>query len=289
MSADLSKTGQQASGRMKIGIATRFAVERSRERNFFGTKEGEDWIVSALRLAKTTSIPSVNNLHIRPDYWFVLVDENVSPEIQHSIFDTFENGSFVEVELVLTNGWDDSHSALANNERAMQCELQIRLDYDDMLHESYITEILEVIPTVRTDQCLISPSVGISRELKPQRFARITKELPPFLALFRTQKFRHLSIFSFDHDKWPKSLTLEIQTRPLWMQTISGNNIVNRFGRGWKVHTMRHLYRVNLSSWTGQAIELKTAMRWVELRNLSVYFVELGAAVRGFLRSTFRG
>ena len=62
---------------MKIGIVTRLAVERNKQHPFFATTEGEKWISNALELAVLTCIPSVENLGIKPTYWFILVDSTL--------------------------------------------------------------------------------------------------------------------------------------------------------------------------------------------------------------------
>ncbi|MDB0025393.1 hypothetical protein N9D95_02515 [Flavobacteriales bacterium] len=252
---------------MRIGIATRLAVERDSQRLFFGTVEGEQWLDDALRMASLTCIPSVENLQVKPTFWFVLVDFTLRPALKKQIEQTFSRGTSVPVQLVLTNGWEDSSNALRSNPDANQCELQIRLDCDDMLHKSFLKTMAEVSLSLHEACCLISPSNGICRELEPSQFAQIHKELPPFLALYRRGKFSELSIFSFDHDKWPDKLVHELITSPLWIQTVTGNNITNRFGRGWKVQSLRHLRNLNLEPWTGVSEELLTSTSWVGLRN----------------------
>ena len=256
---------------MRIGIATRFAVERDSQRSFFATAEGEKWLDDALNMASLTSIPSVENLLVKPSHWFVLVDASLRPALKQHIVETFSRGTSVPVQLVLTHGWDDSANALRLNPDADQCELQVRLDYDDMLHKSFLKTMTEVSFSLHEGCCLISPSNGICRELEPSRFAQIHKKLPPFLALYRRGEFSELSIFSFDHDKWPNELVHELITSPLWIQTITGNNITNRFGRGWKVHSLRHLRNLNLEPWTGASAELLTTTSWVGLRNCIEY------------------
>ena len=100
---------------------------------------------------------------------------------------------------------------------------------------------------LKGEECVISPSNGMQK-LEPQRFAQIRKEMPPFLALHRKGRSVDLSVFSFDHDKWPSCMVYELRTTPIWMQTITGNNIINRFGRGWKVESVRHLKRLDLTT-----------------------------------------
>lgn len=269
---------------MITGIVTRLAVERCSERLFFETIEGENWLTDALKLSKITSIPSVENLHVKPSFWFILIDKTIRSEFEKAILETFSGGTTVPIQLILTDGWLDSSDSLLANPDAQKCDLQIRLDYDDLLHESFVDEMQRFARRLDENRCLISPSYGVSRELFPCRLAKIRKRLPPFLAIYRTERFRGLSIFTFNHDEWPEELICEFITDPLWMQVVTGKNISNRFGRGWMVTSLRHLKCINLKSWTGDSMELTNSQRFIRLRNI----LELILDLRLLLRRSFR-
>ena len=273
---------------MTIGIATRLAVERESQRSFFGTSEGEKWLDDALKVAGVTSIPSVNNLEVKPSCWFILVDSTLALHTREKIFKTFVQSASVPICLVLTDGWSHSSQALNSVEQATKCELQVRLDYDDMLHRSFLKVMIEESSSLKGDKCLISPSNGICRELYPQRFARIRKKMSPFLALHRKGISRELSIFSFDHDQWPHRFVHELQAMPLWIQTITGKNITNRFGRGWQVEQVRHLKRLNLKPWTGESLDLVTSTRFPGLRNCAELLREYVSHLRRAVRRSFK-
>ena len=269
---------------MITGIATRLAVERDRQRPFFDSLEGRQWLEDALKLAALTSIPSVNNLEVKPSYWFILVDSTLALPMREKILRTFVQATSIPIRLVLTDGWNQSSEALMSDMKAAQCELQVRLDYDDMLHKSFLKTMISASSLLNGSECVISPSNGICRELEPQRFARIRKEMPPFLTLHRKGSSVDMSVFSFDHDKWPSCYVYELRTTPLWMQTITGNNITNRFGRGWKVEKVRHLRRLDLKPWTGESLILFTSTGFVRLRNCTEFFQELALSLRGALK-----
>lgn len=259
---------------MVIGIATRLAVERDVKQSFFDTTEGRYWLDDALKMAVATSISSVNNLEVKPSFWFILVDSTLSLSTREKIFKTFIQSTAVPIRLVLTDGWNHSSQALNSDKQAAKCELQVRLDHDDMLHKSFLTTMIKESSALKGDECVISPSNGICRELSPQRFARIRKKMPPFLAIHRKGNSREMSIFSFDHDQWPHRFVHELQTEPLWIQTITGNNITNRFGRGWQVDKIRHLKRLELKQWTGESLDLFTSTSFIGLRNCAEYLRE---------------
>lgn len=273
---------------MTIGIATRLAVERDSQRSFFGTSAGEKWLDDALKVAGVTSIPSVNNLEVKPSFWFILVDSTLALPTREKIFRTFVQSTSVPIRLVLTDGWNHSSQALNSDKQAAKCELQVRLDYDDMLHRSFLKAMIEESSLLKGDECVISPSNGICKELSPQRFARIRKKMPPFLALHRKGISREMSIFSFDHDQWPHRFVHELQSMPLWIQTITGKNITNRFGRGWQVEQVRHLKRLNLKPWTGESLDLFTSTRFPGLRNCAELLRECVTHLRWAFRSSFK-
>ena|GEM_PF-5723557 len=265
---------------MVTGIATRLAVERDLQHSFFDTLEGRQWLEDALKLATSTSIPSVNNLEVKPSFWFILVDSTLALSTQENILKTFSQATSIPIRLVLTDGWDKSSEALRSDTEAAKCELQVRLDYDDMLHKSFLKTMMTASSLLKGEECVISPTNGICRELEPQRFAQIRKEMPPFLALHRKGRSVDLSVFSFDHDKWPSCMVYELRTTPMWMQTITGNNIINRFGRGWKVESVRHLKRLDLMPWTGESLHLLTSTGFVGLRNCIEFLRELFLSFR---------
>lgn len=265
---------------MITGIVTRLAVERDTEMSFFRSEEGNKWLAEALELSKATSIPSVENLNAKPSFWFILIDKTVRSEFQEVILETFSGGTTVPIQLILTDGWLDSSDSLLANPDAQKCDLQIRLDYDDLLHESFVEEMQRVAGILDENRCIISPSYGVSRKLFPCRLAKIRKRLPPFLALYRTERFRGLSIFTFNHDEWPDELVSEYITDPLWMQVVTGKNISNRFGRGWMVTSLRHLKSINLKSWTGDSKELTNSQTCTRLRNILELISDLGLLLR---------
>lgn len=272
---------------MTIGIATRLAVERDSQRSFFDTADGEKWLDDALRLASVTSIPSVNNLEVKPSFWFILVDSTLALHTREKILKTFVQSTSVPIYLVLTDGWSHSSQALNSVEQATKCELQVRLDYDDMIHRSFLKAMIEESSSLKGDECVISPSYGICRELFPQRFARIRKNMPPFLALHRKGISSEMSIFSFDHDQWPHRFVHELRSKPLWIQTITGKNITNEFGRGWQVEQVRHLKRLNLRQWTGESLVLFTSTRFPGLRNCAEFLRECVLHLRWAFRNSF--
>lgn len=272
---------------MITGIVTRLAVERDTEMSFFGTEEGKKWLADALELSKATSIPSVENLNTKPSYWFILIDAKLDTEIQLAILETFSVGTTIPIRLVLADGWGDSSDALMANSDAEMCDLQIRLDYDDMLHKFFIDQMQSVASLLEETRCLISPLNGISFDLRRHRIAQIRKKSPPFLALHRTERFRKLSILSFEHDKWPEDLVHELHTYPLWMQIITGKNISNRFGRGWLVESCRHLKSINLKFWTGDSTEVFNSASCIVLRNTYEYVFELALALKDGLKKLF--
>ena len=189
--------------------------ERESQRSFFGTSEGEKWLDDALKLAGVTSIPSVNNLEVKPSFWFILVDSTLALHTREKILKTFVQSASVPICLVLTDGWSHSSQALNSVEQATDCELQVRLDYDDMLHRSFLKVMIEESSSLKGDKCLISPSNGICRELYPQRFARMERKCLRF-GLAQKRNFSKVVHLFVDHDQWPHRFVHELQSMPLY-------------------------------------------------------------------------
>ena len=84
--------------------------------------------------------------------------------------------------------------------------------------------------------------------------AIIKKDIPPFLVLVRSDRNDETNIYSFAHDSWPNYLVREIGGNPMWLQSITGRNLANEFGRGWMVSRVRHLSRLDLFDWNGERV-----------------------------------
>ena len=264
------------------GIFTRLAIERNPAVDFFQTKNGKAWLDNALDFAKRTSIASVRNLRNKPKYWFILVDSTLCPEQKKLALDTFSTNTSIETRLIEVDGWSESSSAIENDNDAIKCNVQVRLDYDDLLHRDYFDMIYRAIAASKAP-CLISPVKGISHNTDPTQIAIIHKKLPPFSSLFRSTQTTQLTIFSFDHDKWPHEMVVELAVKPLWIQTISGKNISNTFGRGWLVSKVRHVRSLDLKTWTGEAAVLSSTEQHLALKN----FWEISREKIGLLYDLF--
>lgn len=236
-----------------IGVFTRFAVERSPSKPFFSNEKGRAWIDSSLKIATETSIPSVGQLNPKPEYWFILIDSSLSAPIKHKIGATFLKYSSVRVHIIEVDGWQNCSKAIRESTEAQKVSLQIRLDYDDMLSRDYIAIALSTLESKKTQ--LFCPIKGILLQKHPSLIARIVKDKPPFSALFRHEPIlEHLNIFSFDHDQWPENTIVRYSSRPLWVQSITGQNISNRFNKGWLVSDFVLLPRISLNEWSGTEV-----------------------------------
>lgn len=271
------------SGRKFIsGIFTRLAIERNPAVDFFKTNNGKAWLNNALVFAKSTSIASVKNLRSKPKYWFILVDSTLCPEQKKRALNAFSTNTSIETRLIEVDGWSESSSAIENDKYATMCDVQVRLDYDDLLHRDYFDEIYRVIVTCKAP-CLVSPVRGISHNIYPTQIAIIHKKLPPFSSLYRPTQTTQLTIFSYDHDKWPHEMVVELAVKPLWIQTISGKNISNTFGHGWLVSKVRHVRSLNLKEWKGETAALSTTDQHLALKN----FLEISREKIGSLCDLF--
>ena len=248
--------------KMISGIFTRLAIERLPEVSFFNTTSGEVWLNDALDRAKRTSIASVQNLKDAPRYWFILVDSSLKPELKQRSLATFQTITQTETRLIEVDGWDETSSALEKDQHAKSCHFQVRLDYDDLLHRNYFDEVFQAIKS-KKPPFVISPTLGISHNYLPTRIALIHKRLAPFLCLFRLDRSSDLTVFSFDHDQWPDNMIVELDEKPLWIQSITGNNITNTFGHGWMVSKVRFVRHLDLMEWTGEETTLVSETRLV--------------------------
>jgi hypothetical protein len=54
----------------------------------------------------------------------------------------------------------------------------------------------------------------------------------------------------------------------LWIQTISGKNIMNEFGRYWLVKKFLFVKELKMNDWLGQDVLLTNQFRFICLRNI---------------------
>ena len=254
----------------KTGIFTRLAVERSEERLFFHTVEGHQWLTEALRIALITSIASVSNLSIKPDVWFILIDETLPDSFENQIKKAFSTVKNVTIKIVRIKEWAvKSQTVLNQHDQFQDCEIQVRLDYDDMLRRDFLETLISETKDISLPT-ILSPQFGIVLDSRTPKMAIIKKTLPPFLVLVRTDRNDQTNIFSYPHDSWPSHMVREIDGNPLWLQSITGRNLENTFGRGWMVSQVRHLYKLNLEAWNG----LQVTHRSSRLRTMTLNILE---------------
>jgi len=235
-----------------------------------------------MAFAKNTSVASVRNLNNKPRYWFVLVDSTLSKAQKESALATFSTETTIITKLIEVDGWTQTSSVIEQDKDAITCNIQVRLDYDDLLHRDYFDEVFRVIRT-KKHPCLISPVCGISYNFRPTRLALIHKKLPPFICLYRMAESAQLTIFSFEHDKWPEAMMVELAESPLWIQTITGRNIANKFGRGWMVRKVRHIRHLDLKEWNGESAVLSSTERYLLIKNICETMREKVALFRRFV------
>lgn len=212
---------------------------------------------------------------MKPDVWFILIDETLPSMCLEQINEVFSNVDGINVEIVQIRDWPSNSEVLLDaNERFKNCEIQVRLDYDDMLHRDFMKELLKETAGIKKTT-VFSPIFGIVLDNRVPKMAVIKKTLPPFLLLVRKDREDEINIFSFKHDQWPSHLVCELKRRPMWLQAITGRNLANEFGRGWMVTRVRHMHRLHLSDWNGQQTVYSTSALRVTFLNVLERIEEL--------------
>jgi hypothetical protein len=251
---------------MNAAVFTRFAVERDPAKKFFSTSKGTQWIDDALLLASKTSILSVSNLNPPPLFWYILVDSTLTEKLKKKIQEWFDSKSAVAVKLLEVDGWNYSNESLLNHSECQAMSLQIRLDYDDILKSSYIKQAVRTIG--QNETTLFCPVRGFQWNFQPTILGAIIKDKAAFSALYRKDKTTNLTVFSYDHDLWPEMLITRFDIDELWIQTISGKNIMNKFGRHWLVKKFLFVKELKMNDWLGQDVLLTNQFRFICLRNI---------------------
>lgn len=222
----------------------------------------DDWLTwtrNRMSLFRNYCMPSVLNQTCRDFRWLIFFDSSTPEEF--SGFISFL-ASHDLIEICYSNGMDDFHAGYIKEVRKKTGKtakwiITTRVDNDDCLHRDAIMIIQGNF--IAKHRFLISLASGYVLDINEKKLSHYFYPMSPFLSLIEDAGKDIEGIYSRGHTKWDnlrlfmvRELWLEyfnpkarvsrfILKKPLWIQTVHGENVSNSFYRGFPVLKERDL------------------------------------------------
>lgn len=235
-----------------------FLITQFNLRNFplSDNDEYEKWIKwtrNRIELFRNFCLPSVLNQTCREFTWLLYFDAETPPEF----------GSFIDevkslpvIEICYYDGAEDFHAnyfreVRKRTIRPVKWVITTRVDNDDCLHKEAVRIIQENF--TEKHKYLISLASGYILNTDDKTLSHYYYPMSPFISLVENVESDSAGIFEKIHTRWDslrlfvsKEIWFEyfnrkarrsrfILRRPMWIQTVHGDNISNSFYRGFPV------------------------------------------------------
>lgn len=217
------------------------------------------WTKNRIEIFKKYTLPSILNQSIKNFHWLIFFDADTPDEFKPFIKELEKNKV---VNACFSNGSNDFYTNYTQEIHKNICSstkwiITTRIDNDDCLHKDAVRIIQSNF--VEKDKYLISLASGYVHNLEDKTLSHYYYPMSPFISLIERYKPQIKGIFSRRHTKWDelrlfiykeiwfswfnrKARTSKfILDKPLWIQTVHGDNIKNSFFRGVPVTRKKDL------------------------------------------------
>lgn len=211
------------------------------------------WTLTRTELFRKYCLPSILNQSCRNFIWLLYFDADTPAELNDFIKYL---SSLPSVEICYCRGISDFDSSYIQEIRKRTGKetkwiITTRIDNDDCLHKDAVKIIQENL--VEKHRYLISLASGYVLNINDLTLSHYFYPMSPFISLIESCEKELEGVFVKVHTKWDnlrlfifKELWLEwfnrksrmsrfILKKPLWIQTVHGENISNSFYRGFPV------------------------------------------------------
>lgn len=212
-----------------------------------------DWTRKRIEIFKEFCLGSVLNQSCKSFIWLLYFDEDTPEEFNYFI-NELESFSFINI--CYSKGIEDFNlnyieEVKKRTEKSVKWILTTRIDNDDALHRDAIKIIQESL--VKKNGFLISLASGYMLNITERTLSHYYYPMSPFITLVEEHNNEIKGIFEKGHTKYEtlrlfifKEIWLEyfnrkarmsrfILKKPLWIQTVHGENVSNDFYRGLPV------------------------------------------------------
>ena len=212
-----------------------------------------EWTRKRIELFKAYCLPSIINQKCKAFKWLIYFDTD-TPEEFNIFLNTLRSYSFIHI--CYSKGIEDFEASYAEEvkkrtEISTKWIITTRVDNDDCLHRDAV-DIIQKNLTER-DGFLISLASGYLLNIKDRTLSHYYYPMSPFITIIEANNGDIKGIFGKGHTKYDslrlyvfKEIWLEyfnkkarrsrfILSKPLWIQTVHGENVSNSFHRGLPV------------------------------------------------------
>jgi hypothetical protein len=212
-----------------------------------------EWTRKRIELFKAYCLPSIVNQSCKTFKWLIYFDAD-TPEEFNAFLDHLNSYSFIII--CYSKGIEDFNITYTEEikkriGRSVKWVITTRIDNDDCLHR----DAVEIIQKNLTEKhgFLMSLASGYLLNIKDRTLSHYYYPMSPFITLIEAYTDDIKGIFGKGHTKYDslrlyvfKELWLEyfnkkarrsrfILNKPLWIQTVHGENVSNSFYRGLPV------------------------------------------------------
>lgn len=217
------------------------------------------WTKYRIELFKEYCLPSFINQSCKAFKWLIYFDTETPEEFNEFLK---ELSLFSFIDICYSKGIDDFtenyiQEVKKRTGKSTKWIITTRIDNDDCLHRDAIKIIQKSF--VEKHKFLISLASGFILNINDRTLSHYYFPMSPFLSLIEDPDKEIKGVYEKEHTKWDnlhlsvfKEIGLEyfnkkarksrfILNRPLWIQTVHGENVSNSFYRGLPVIKKRDL------------------------------------------------
>jgi hypothetical protein len=234
-------------------VLTQFNLKNFPKSNNNDYESWLKWTRNRIELFKEYCLPSIINQSCKAFSWLLFFDADTPEEFTEF---TDELSSYSFIDICYSKGIEDFNANYAKEIRnragkSPKWIITTRIDNDDCLHKDAIDIIQRNF--VARHKYLISLASGYMLNIADKTLSHYYYPMSPFISLIESNENEIKGIFEKGHTKWDnlrlfifKEIGLEyfnkkarqsrfILKKPLWIQTVHGENVSNNFYRGLPV------------------------------------------------------
>jgi Putative rhamnosyl transferase len=260
-------------------IITQFNLRNFPKSNNSDYESWLEWTRKRTELFKEYCLPSVINQSCKSFKWLLYFDADTPDELTEFL-DILRSYSFIDICICKGIGDFNSNYTAEIKRRSgesVKWIITTRIDNDDCLHRDAVKIIQENL--VEKDGFLISLASGYLLNIYDRTLSHYFYPMSPFITLVEANNDNIKGIFGKGHTKYDnlrlfisKEIWIEyfngkarmsrfILKKPLWIQTVHGENVSNNFYRGFPVIKIKDLKDFSVN-YKNNSLSIKTIRKY---------------------------
>ena len=273
-------------------IITLFNLRNFPKSNNHGYENWLKWTRHRIELFKEYCLPSLINQSCKAFKWLIYFDTETPGEFNEFLK---ELSLFSFIDICYSKGIDDFtenyiQEVKKKTGKSIKWIITTRIDNDDSLHKDAIKTIQKSF--VEKHKFLISLASGYILNIDDRTLSHYYYPMSPFISLIEDSSNEIKGVYAKEHTKWDslhlsvfKEIGLEyfnkkarksrfILNKPLWIQTVHGNNVSNSFYRGVPVLNKKDLHDFSID-YSTKRLPIKILRKYINYVGLKRYMKSL--------------